>query len=178
MTNCKTYFSPAEGFFINGGYSMVLYRQLFDDERWKHIEGEFRLKDGSRLIEVKTDTLCLAPNGTERIPIELFHPGHTDGKGWYDHCHINGVTDILFFCTEGKGGKLNCIIDIPFAALREFVEAKRKDADYMRRYCKSTAGGTKNLCIPLDDLYHIPGTRWIKPLDGLVLKGTSNHDEV
>ena len=160
--------SRGENFLIESGYSMILYRQLFEDERWRMIEGDFRLQDGSRLIEVKTDTLCLAQNGTNRIPIEIYHPRHKDGNGWYENCHINGVTDVLFFCTHGKGGDLKCVIDISFAALRKFVEAKRNDEGYMKQFYKFTCDGVGNLCIPLDDLHHIPGTRWLYSLE---LKG-------
>ena len=157
------YNSPAENFFLEHGISWILFRQKIIDERGRHIEGDFRLADGT-LIEVKTDCRCYSSDRpTGRIPIEIEHPAH---RGWLYHCIENKVEYVFFtLCSDAAGTKAVIHLLFPFSSLLQVVENHLADDAYRRRYIFSTQNGTKNLCIPFAEATKIPGTRQLIPLN-------------
>lgn len=157
---------PAEEYFKDHEISMLLYRQQSNDERHKKIEGDFRPKDGSALIEVKTDRRCFSSsNPTGNIPIEIMNPGNPEGKGWFYHCAEDGVTDILFFCYRAANEPPYCFIKIDFGELNKYVTAKLNDSQYRASRMKKTQDDVENLCIPVKEILSIPRTRQFFPLD-------------
>ena len=157
----------AEKYYMNHGISMILYRQKSEDLRHNHIEGDFRLVDGSALIDVKMDRRCFADGrrATHNIPIEIMNPHNPHGHGWFYHCAEDGVTDIIFICYLAEEQPPYCVIRIKYAELQCFISAMLEDEQYKAEHMRKTWDKVENLCVPVNDILSIAGTRILYNLD-------------
>ena len=121
------------------------------DETGKRIEGDFRLSDGST-AEVKGDFRCLSVDSpTGNIPIEVYHSGHKDGDGWYQHCMANGVDSVTFLLFRSEDKEQPCAgIRIPMRKLIDLMDESGDKYPIRPAYDK---GDTIHLrCIPVQDI--------------------------
>lgn len=129
-----------------------------NDLRGNCTEGDFSISWNSPyVIEVKGDYICFKsgkPSG--RLPIEIKNTANKDGEGWFTHCRLNDVDELIFICYDGKN-KVDpvCSIRVSFGLLEDYVGRKLKDVPYMQRYYLRTKGDNPayNLCVPLKELY-------------------------
>lgn len=121
------------------------------DETGKRIEGDFRLSDGST-AEVKGDFRCLSVDSpTGNIPIEVYHSGHKDGRGWYQHCMANGVDSVTFLLFRSESKEQPCAgIRIPMQKLIEFMD--ESGDKYPIRPAYDNGDTIRLRCIPIWDI--------------------------
>ncbi len=145
--------SKAEKCFREG-WNWVMYGEgaiAMVDETGKRIEGDFRLSDGST-AEVKGDYRCFSVDKpTGNIPIEIYHSGHIDGDGWYQHCIANGVDSVTFLLFRSEDKKQPCAgITVSMCELVEFMNKNEDKYPIRLAYDK---GDTMHLrCIPVQDI--------------------------
>lgn len=145
--------SKAEKCFREG-WVWVMYGKkanAMTDETGKRIEGDFRLSDGST-VEVKGDFRCFSTDKpTGNIPIEVYHSGHKDGDGWYQHCMANGVDSVTFLLFRSEDKKQPCAgITVSMCELVEFMNKNEDKYPIRTAYDK---GDTIRLrCIPVQDI--------------------------
>lgn len=154
---------PGEDFYRHIVSPMDFPRHKITDTRMNKKEGDFSI--GTRYsIEVKGDHRCFkGDRPTGNLPIEIKNESNGDGEGWFYHCQLNGISEIVFVCYDEKGVcEPVCSIRIPFITLEEYVLAKLNDADYKEKHYRSCQSWneekkiyekTYNLCIPLRELY-------------------------
>lgn len=121
------------------------------DETGKWIEGDFRFTDGST-AEVKGDFRCFSiDNPTGNVPIEVYHSGHKDGHGWYQHCIANGVNSVIFLLFRSENKKQPCAgIRI---SMRELIAFMNESGDKYPMRTAHDKGDTIRLrCIPIWDI--------------------------
>ena len=121
------------------------------DETGKRIEGDFRLSDGST-AEVKGDFRCFSiDNPTGNIPIEVYHSGHKDGRGWFQHCIANGVDSVTFLLFRSENKKQPCAgITVSMCELVKFMNKNENKYPIRTAYDN---GDTIHLrCIPVQDI--------------------------
>lgn len=121
------------------------------DETGKRIEGDFRFTDGST-AEVKGDFRCFSiDNPTGNIPIEVYHSGHKDGHGWYQHCIANGVDSVTFLLFRSENKQQPCGgIRIP---MRRLTGLMGKSGDkYPIRTAHDKGDMIRLRCIPIRDI--------------------------
>ena len=131
--------SKAEKCFREG-WNWVMYGEgaiAMTDETGKRIEGDFRC--------FSTD------NPTGNIPIEVYHSGHKDGDGWYQHCIANGVESVTFLLFRSEDKKQPCAgITVSMRELIEFMDESEDKYPIRATYDK---GDTIRLrCIPVQDI--------------------------
>lgn len=133
-------------------WDWVMYgKRTMADETGKRVEGDFRLQDGST-VEVKGDFRCYAiDRPTGNIPIEVYHSGHKDGDGWYQHCIANGVDSVTFLLFRSESKEQPCAgIRIPMRKLTDLVNESGDKYPIRTVYDK---GDTIHLrCIPIRDI--------------------------
>lgn len=63
-------------------------------------------------------------------------------------------------------------ICIPMDGLKEFMTDKMQDAEYMEKHFRRTRDGVGNLCVPIEEILSITGTKMEIPVE---VKADGNH---
>ena len=154
-----------EDFYSHIVAPMDFPRHKIEDARKDKKEGDFFTGKNYRYyIEVKGDHRCFkGDKPTGNLPIEIKNESNGDGEGWFYHCQLNGISEIVFVCYDEKDVREPvCSIRIPFITLEEYVLAKLNDADYKEKHYRSCQSWNEEkrrydktyiLCIPLREMY-------------------------